>query len=192
MREISRVSVKAAFTLIELLVVIAIIGVLSAIVLGNLQSSKVSAADAAVKLAISEARSQIELDGSQAGNYGVTFGSKKCPTTSSPPDPIFYTDTRLQTILASVNANNGNRNAVCATGGPAGAATSWAVASSLQGQGSQFGPWWCADSTGISKLSREKSHGWLAYLELLVTPRAHAVSLYSPPLGGGAATAQCP
>ena len=56
-----RFSSKRGFTLIELLVVIAIIGILSTVVLASLNSARIKGSDAAVKSAMSEARTQSEL-----------------------------------------------------------------------------------------------------------------------------------
>lgn len=57
------------FTLIELLVVIAIIGILSTIVLINLNAARNKAKDAAIKGALSETRAAAEMSYDSKGNY---------------------------------------------------------------------------------------------------------------------------
>lgn len=59
---------KKGFTLIELLVTVALIGILAAVVLSNLSSSRMKAKDAAVASSLSSYRSQAELD-YPTGNY---------------------------------------------------------------------------------------------------------------------------
>ena len=63
----SRASHKG-FTLIELLVVIAIIGILSSVVLASLSTARSRGSDAAVKRALTEARTQAELFYAANGN----------------------------------------------------------------------------------------------------------------------------
>ncbi len=183
------------FTLIELLVVIAIIGVLSAIVFASLAIARTRGADSSVKLGIGEVRSQIELDAVTINNndYGNTFTSGTCPTISSPPNSIFYVDSKVRTMLASISAGNGYGNMTCASGGSVStAASSWAVASPLPSLGSG-GTWWCADSSGRSKLSFAAHHkGFLETLLTLTTPTTLAAIGVGPSLGGGASPALCP
>lgn len=57
------------FTLIELLIVIAVIGILAAIIFGQLGSSRIKAKDAAIVLETKQLLTQVELETKGAGNY---------------------------------------------------------------------------------------------------------------------------
>ncbi|OHB15230.1 MAG: hypothetical protein A2431_01885 [Candidatus Zambryskibacteria bacterium RIFOXYC1_FULL_39_10] len=80
---------SAGFTLIELLIVIAIIGVLSSIVMANLNNSRNRAKDAAVKLAMGQMANLMALEYSATGSYcnlqygWITAGGGTCDTVFS-------------------------------------------------------------------------------------------------------------
>ncbi len=65
---------KKGFTLLELLVVIAIIGVLSAIVLASLSTSRSTGRDSARKQSLVQTRNALEIYFARNGGYPVTGG----------------------------------------------------------------------------------------------------------------------
>jgi len=66
---------KSAFTLIELLVVIAIIGILSAVVVTSLNSSRQKASDSSKITGVKEVSKAIELDRNQLTGYFSTYNT---------------------------------------------------------------------------------------------------------------------
>ena len=78
-------SSRPAFTLVELLVVIAIIGILSAVVLANLNSARQKGTDASVKSNLSNLRSQMELPAAGASSFG--FWMRKPRASFQTPSP---------------------------------------------------------------------------------------------------------
>lgn len=181
------------FTLIELLVVIAIVGTLASIIVAGLNGSRVSANDTKVKAELREATKKIEVYYLTNGHYGPTFESAPCPTTSNPPDPIFYTDTNLRNIFSAAEVANGGEVLKCATGGTnANQASTWALASALKSTG-PWDAWWCTDSAGKTKLSiKFNPNSWIQNVLAFITPVAQAVVDPGPYLGGGTNAAVCP
>lgn len=88
------------FTLIELLVVVAIIGILATVVLASLGSARIRARDAAVVSAISNFRTEIELNYSN-GNY-----SSLCFRNLS--QNLVYQDQNLQELNEYVASQGGS------------------------------------------------------------------------------------
>ena len=125
---------KKGFTLIELLVVIAIIGILSAVVLAQLNGARAKSGDSAVKEALSGLRTQAQLyyeDHSQA--YGTAVAD--CVTAST-----IFTDTPVKAIIDNAVSNGGVAGAKCVSTG-----TAYGVAVALKTDSLGF---WCVDSSG--------------------------------------------
>ena len=122
---IKKISYKRGFTLIELLVVIAIIGILSAVVLGSLNSARNKGADAAIKSNFDNARGAAEIYYDTNNAY-----TGACTSTSG----------IASQKTASTNA--GATGIICND-----AAGAWAMAAGLKATGK----YWCVDSNGTSK-----------------------------------------
>lgn len=60
---------KRGFTLLELMMVIAIVGIVSSVVLVNLNSSRLKARDAAIKAEVRQLRNLLELNFNETGSY---------------------------------------------------------------------------------------------------------------------------
>lgn len=93
LREIRLRNYQRAFTLIELLVVVAIIGILAALVLANLSTSRARARDAERKNDLRQIANALSLRYSDYQNYpiypqGVTISDMK--DVFSPPDRSAY------------------------------------------------------------------------------------------------------
>lgn len=125
---------KKGFTLIELLVVIAIIGILSAVVLAQLNGARAKSGDAAIKEALSGLRTQAQLyyeDNSQA--YGTAVAV--CDTAST-----MFTDTAVKAIIDNAKSNGGTGGVKCVSTGNA-----YGVAVALKTEALGY---WCVDSNG--------------------------------------------
>jgi prepilin-type N-terminal cleavage/methylation domain-containing protein len=115
------------FTLIELLVVIAIIGILSTIVLINLNTARNKAKDAAIKAALSEVRAAAEIDYDTSSSYINVCSGGTLNTTGD-----------FGKIKINIESNGGT--ITCQSDIPV-----FCAQSTLNAGGS-----WCVDSTGVS------------------------------------------
>jgi len=140
---------KKGFTLIELLVVIAIIGILSSVVLANLNSARTKGADAAIQSNLSNLRSQAELyyDTTGNGSYGAIGSASSfnfCFTTAA--NTLFVNAKIRQFIDAAYDASGNNSNIRCGAFPVGGPVSSYIVSVPLKSSG-----FWCIDSQGASK-----------------------------------------
>ncbi len=150
-----------AFTLIELLVVIAIIGILSSIVIVNLNSARGKGQDAAVKQQMSQIRSAAILyedttNGFSTGN--ITPGTAAAAATCSTASTVF-TDGSIANAIKGVGNNAGSApNCVLGTeSGALGVAQSWAMISSLRTASNSVAVFWCVDSSGKTNTVANKT-----------------------------------
>ena len=143
---------KKGFTLIELLVVIAIIGILSAVVIVNLNSARSKGQDAAIKSQMQQVRSGGVLY--YDTNYG--FGTATLAANSATAacttfaTSMFTLDSAIARAVAGITTNAGS--APQFTLGLSGTATqlpqSWVMTVPLR---SVSGSSWCVDSNGTTK-----------------------------------------
>lgn len=140
---------KRGFTLLELLVVVAIIGILSAVVMVSLSSSKKEGDDAAVKSNLSNLATQAEIFYSNNGNSFY-------PDTRMPPIPpgdckrtdntknMFYMDDVVKSSLTEASKRGNSKVPQCAV-----SSNSWAVAVGLKKNENTS---WCVSAGGVSRL----------------------------------------
>ena len=184
---------ERGFTLLELLVVIAIIGVLAAIVMAALGSSRTKSSDAAIRRQNGELRSQMALYYAANGNYGPTYSTDDCTDAGSSPNTIFYTDPKIKELVNAAVKLNGGSPPLCSTGGSNPArADSWAFASPLTNEG-VGGNYWCVDSNGTARQVSIPSDKYFAFSGNIFANIALAgLAPPLPDLGGGNIPAVCP
>jgi prepilin-type N-terminal cleavage/methylation domain-containing protein len=126
-------SLKRGFTLIELLVVIAIIGVLSAVILANLNIARGKGSNAAIKSNLNTVRPSAEIVYDQnSGFYGVGL----------------CTDIKVRSALdaAGTAATGVPADAVCNSDNLA-----WAAQSPLKVPDADGNTYWCVDNQGTAR-----------------------------------------
>ncbi len=139
------------FTLIELMVVIAIIGILSALVLASLGTSRNRGNDGAIKSDLHTVGSQAEVFSASnnftyAGGTGVVSPSTACPALQATNAGANYGLMGDSQFFKAVSAANGaNGSGYCAY---INTANSWAVAVQLNDDPKTA---WCIDLSGTGK-----------------------------------------
>jgi prepilin-type N-terminal cleavage/methylation domain-containing protein len=132
---------RGGFTLIEVLVVITIIGILSGMVLVNLNNARLKAYDASIKLQLASVRREAEIY--YTGPGGETYGNNanSCNAASS----MFKQDTIISNLIDGVS-NISSAVATCRSNG-----TNFAVSANLLSAIDPTEDNWCIDSTGAAR-----------------------------------------
>jgi prepilin-type N-terminal cleavage/methylation domain-containing protein len=154
---IKNISMRKGFTLIELLVVIAIIGILSAIVIVNLNSARNKSQDTAIKAQSAQLKNTAAVYYDD-NNYGYSASAVAsiiagaCPTANSGSFAgTFFTSSEALKALAGVKKNSGY-DAYCSIGSSAIGAQSWALTARLRNPSAAGAVvYWCVDSAGTAK-----------------------------------------
>lgn len=158
---------QKGFTVLELLIVVAIIGILSAIVLGQVKTARERAKDKAIFENLQSARNEISIYYSTHGTYGTygitgtaisTGNNSKCVSSLLATGTSVFTksgdaqaEKTKEAIAASNSASNGTlvgtgtqrfSNTRCATNG-----ASAAIAATLATDNTKS---WCVDSAGFA------------------------------------------
>lgn len=135
---------KKAFTLIEVMVVIAIIGILSSILLRNINQSRLKANNARVKIEMSSLRRAAAIYYESVGVETYGGNTNNCTT----PNRIFTEDNVIAGLISSIDSI-ADVDVECR----AGTAPSpyFVVSANLVGVVNANEDNWCVDSKGASK-----------------------------------------
>lgn len=109
------INYKKGFTLIELLVVISIIGLLSSIVMASLNTTRVKAADTAIKADLKGIATSAEIE---YATLGYKYNTTNQPITSSSCSTLNTAGTilqnpKIQDAMKHIVANNGGKEVTC-------------------------------------------------------------------------------
>lgn len=127
------------FTLIELLMVIAIVGLLSSIVLIQLNNTRLKAVDARIKTELSTIRRFAAIYFDTNGDYGNN--TNNCNTANR----IFTSDSAIANIISSIDSISGV-SVECKAN-----TNYFAVSANLLSASDPNNDNWCVDSEGNSK-----------------------------------------
>ncbi|HWA32205.1 MAG TPA: type II secretion system protein [Candidatus Paceibacterota bacterium] len=143
-------SVRGGFTLIELLLVVAIIGILSAIILASLSSSKSKGKDGAIEEALLHARSQASLFYlANSNSY-----NNVCANTTAGNVRSAYVNLQDAASKSGVSlVRNAAGNTTTATCNDT--ALGWAAEVPLKAAGAN--QMWCVDDSGKSRMENGSS-----------------------------------
>jgi prepilin-type N-terminal cleavage/methylation domain-containing protein len=132
------------FTLIELLVVIAIIGILASVIMGDLNTARLSASDASIKQNLNGIRAQAEIVYPSMNNtYAPTLGDEVADS-----DCVAFVSGTPRAILADITIKNAIINmgqysseVLCIV-----KQESYVISSALK-----KGGYWCLDNSGNAR-----------------------------------------
>ena len=141
------------FTLIELLVVIAIIGVLSAVVLGSLNSARNRSADSSIQATIVQVRAQSEIFYDTHKNYGAVANDGsgnpiQCDTALTVVGSLFNDSTVSRQINEEQVVSGAPWTEMMCVSVGVGNAEDWALSIPFKSSASRH---WCIDNKGSSK-----------------------------------------
>jgi prepilin-type N-terminal cleavage/methylation domain-containing protein len=145
------------FTFVELLVAIAIVGVLSAVVLANVRSAKLSASDKAIVASLQNLQVQAEYyyDNDGAKSYCLG-GSANCLVGTNICTRNLFANSLIQSAYSAAQDSGwGGSSARCYSKSDA-----YAIAVSLKSGTGPIadGTAWCVDSTRVSRLLTKRSN----------------------------------
>ncbi|MEK7175636.1 MAG: prepilin-type N-terminal cleavage/methylation domain-containing protein [Patescibacteria group bacterium] len=158
-KKVSMKDFKKGFTLIELLVVVAIIGILSTVVLGNLNAARSKGSDAAVKSTLASMRVQGEVFYNDNDNSYGTFSTgtgTTCPIdVNASTTNMFEKDTVMVNALKQVGTNAISGSVVNCVSTP----NLWAISvNQLKGDAAAAtttnAAGWCVDNSGYAGKSK--------------------------------------
>jgi prepilin-type N-terminal cleavage/methylation domain-containing protein len=144
---------SSGFTLIELLVVIAVIGILAAVVMASLNTSRAKGNDASIKSDLVTVRSQAELYNNSNSTFG-TFTSGACPSVSNTGSGSVFYDATVKQAIEQAGVLGGGTKGTTTTGTTSNTSCvanggTWAAAVVLSSSNTTA---WCVDSGGKSKI----------------------------------------
>ncbi|MEK7642230.1 MAG: type II secretion system protein [Patescibacteria group bacterium] len=134
---------SAGFTLIEVMVVIAIIGILSVIVIVNMNNARLRAVDARIKMEINSIRRAAAIYYGGAGNESYGNNANSCNANSS----MFKEDGVIANLIDSVEDIDGV-SVTCRSNG-----SNFAVSADLVSVVGDFDDNWCIDSSGAARIT---------------------------------------